>query len=419
VSQDELARRDRQLDALQRALGGWFTVRSAGVVRSARTRFSHFNVLDERAKTVVRLTLAHPASASSSAEFEPERARLKLTSLRGYADEYEKVEELLPAAGFNLPGISAKVEVPMRPQERSDVAVSRVLRRLSEVQDANLPGALADIDSEFLHDFRVAVRRTRSVLREMGGVFHPGELARRREEFKWLQDQTSQSRDLDVYLDEFEELRALAPESMRAALEPLRELLAQRRRDAHARTERALTSQRANDLREQWRDRLQVLMVESELERPDATVPIVELVARRVRKVHHRMVKMGREIEPDSPAEQYHALRKRGKELRYLLELFATPLFEPDVVKPMVRALKGLQDVLGHHQDREVQIHMLRELADELISSPHGANTLMAVGVLIERLESDAQHARDSFASSFASFASPAQCKLVSETFAP
>ena len=29
----------------------------------------------------------------------------------------------------------------------------------------NLPGLLADVDTEFLHDFRVAVRRTRSTLK--------------------------------------------------------------------------------------------------------------------------------------------------------------------------------------------------------------------------------------------------------------
>ncbi len=417
MTQEERARRDRQLEALQKALQGWFTVRAADVVQSARSHLSHFNVLDEREKTVVRLTLAHAGSDGPAGEFETHRARLKLTSLRGYADEYERVEQLLPSAGFNLPGVSSKVEVRMRPQERADVVVSRVLRRLSEVQDANLPGALADIDSEFLHDFRVAVRRTRSVLREMGGVFHPDELAHLREEFKWLQDQTSQARDLDVYLDEFEALRALAPVSMQDGLEPLRELLSQRRDRAHAECETALTSRRAGELREKWRERLQLLALESDLDRPDATVPIVELVARRVRKVHRRMVKMGREIDPDSPPEQYHALRKRGKELRYLLELFATPLFDAEVVRPMARALKGLQDVLGRHQDREVQIHTLREIADELISGPGAVNTLMAVGVLVERLESDAQRARDSFASSFASFASPAQCRLVSETF--
>ena len=62
---------------------------------------------------------------------------------------------------------------------------------------------------------------------------------------------------------------------------------------------------------------------------------------------------MGRRIGDDSPAEALHDLRKKGKELRYLLEFFAS-LYAADVVKPMVSTLKGLQDVLGRFQDREV-----------------------------------------------------------------
>ena len=63
------------------------------------------------------------------------------------------------------------------------------------------------------------------------------------------------------------------------------------------------------------------------------------------------MVAMGGAIDDDSPADDLHELRKRGKELRYLLELFGG-LWPTDVVKPMVKTLKGLQDVLGTHQDR-------------------------------------------------------------------
>ena len=73
---------------------------------------------------------------------------------------------------------------------------------------------------------------------------------------------------------------------------------------------------------------------------------------------------MGGAIDASSPAEAYHELRKKGKELRYLLELFGVPLFPDEVVKPMIKSLKALQDVLGRHQDREVQTAMLRSLRD-------------------------------------------------------
>ena len=97
-------------------------------------------------------------------------------------------------------------------------------------------------------------------------------------------------------------------------------------------------------------------------DRPYAARPIGEVSGERIRKVYRRMLKMGDAIDASSPPEAYHELRKKGKELRYLLELFGVPLFPEEVVKPMIRSLKALQDVLGRHQDREVQIASLRSL---------------------------------------------------------
>jgi CHAD domain-containing protein len=129
------------------------------------------------------------------------------------------------------------------------------------------------------------------------------------------------------------------------------------------------------------------------------------------------MIKMGRAITADSEPEDYHELRKKGKELRYMLELFAIPLHDAAVVKPLIRALKGLQDVLGVHQDRDVQALMLRRLGEHVALQPGGTAALMAMGGLIERIESEAQAARRQFTASFAAFASDAQRKLVDQTF--
>jgi CHAD domain-containing protein len=88
------------------------------------------------------------------------------------------------------------------------------------------------------------------------------------------------------------------------------------------------------------------------------------------------------------------------------------------VVKPMIRALKALQDVLGRHQDREIQVATLSSLRDEVAGLRGGPAALMAMGVLVERLDSDQRAARAEFAERFAAFASTAQRRLVRDTFA-
>ncbi len=130
------------------------------------------------------------------------------------------------------------------------------------------------------------------------------------------------------------------------------------------------------------------------------------------------MLAMGEAIGPDSPPDQFHELRKKGKELRYLLELFGQPLHDSSVVKPMIKTLKSLQDVLGQHQDREVQIAMLRALADDVGVLPGGSRALMAMGALSWRLEEDAAELRAEFAGVFKAFAAKDQRKLVKDTFA-
>jgi hypothetical protein len=104
-------------------------------------------------------------------------------------------------------------------------------------------------------------------------------------------------------------------------------------------------------------------------QQPRAGLPIEAVAGDRIRSVYRRIVRDGRRIDDDSPAEALHDLRKRGKELRYLLELFGS-LFPGPVVKPMVSALKGLQDVLGRFQDRAVQAELLQGLADVLALQP-------------------------------------------------
>jgi len=393
-------------------------------------------LLDELDKTVARVKIASPVVVVDGVP-EPLAPRLCVRGVRGYAEEMDAAHELLAASlpgrpaertlhdeavaatGGDPAGVSSKPSVALAPGERADIAVARVLRALLEITHANLPGTLADTDTEFLHDYRVSIRRARAVLREFRMVFPPADWRHFRAELKWLQRVTSETRDLDVYVLGFEELRAFVPSVLRDDLDPLSRVLKRCLHGARVEMVRELQGERARTLAVAWTGFLEGLEHRPLDDRPDAAWPITDVSARRIRKVHRRMVQMGEAIvnADDPPPEDYHELRKKGKELRYLLELFGVPLHDSAVVKPLIKTLKGVQDVLGRHQDREVQIQMLRELSAEVASQFGGAEALMAMGILIERLEQDAAAAREEFAASFADFASAEQRKLVKDTF--
>jgi CHAD domain-containing protein len=410
-------------------------------------------VLDEERKTVVRVALEQPALIESGNGPTPLRPRVRLAGIRGYDKELARVQGALidelgftvadqllvdeaVRAGGGLPGgLPSKVNVPLDFGRRADSAAVLVLRALLEVMELNVDGTVQDVDSEFLHDFRVSVRRSRAVQRELKGVFAPDDLARFRGEFRWLQQATGDARDLDVHVLEFDAMRVLVPEAMRDDLDPLLRVLRARRVKAHRALVRTLRSARATALLSDWSGFLDGLEAMPEDDRPDAARPIGEVAGKRIHKVYRRMLRMGEAIDEDSPADDYHELRKKGKELRYLLELFGAAAagragrngaggdradadaVHSDVVKPMIKTLKSLQDVLGRHQDREVQILLLRSLGPEVGAAQNGDLALMALGALLARLGEDEAAARGEFHARFSEFASAEQRRLVKATF--
>jgi len=299
----------------------------------------------------------------------------------------------------------AKVDVSIDPDQRADAAASSVLRGLLAVVADNIDGAVGGEDIEYLHQLRIAVRRSRTVQRQLSGVFPAVELPGFRSDFRWLQRATGDARDLDVYVDEFGSLAKLLPEAQRDDLEPMRQVLHEHRLAAREGLELTLRSRRTAELIDDW-ERLLESLVELPLEdRPDAARTIADVCGERIAKVYRRIVAMGEAISDSSPAEDFHELRKKGKELRYLLELFGLQLFDADVVGPLVDSLKQLQELLGRHQDREVQVMMVRSLTGEVALRPGGGAACLAMGTLVARLRDDELAARRAFAESFSELA--------------
>jgi CHAD domain-containing protein len=311
---------------------------------------------------------------------------------------------------------STKVTVPLKAEDRSDRAVGAVLRGLLEIFEANLEEAIGS-DPEALHDLRVSLRRSRSVLGEFRGVFLPDELRAFREGFRRLQGVTGRARDLDVQMEELTAMSAAVPQRLQADLHRLRDVLEAKRQVSRAEMARALRSDPAVSLIAEWRRFLDGLAESAGNDRPGGHRPIGRLAGKRIRRAYRRMVKRGSRIRPGSPSEPYHELRKEGKELRYLLELFATPLYPEEVVKPIVSSLKGLQDVLGRHQDRETQIETLNRLGAEGTEGGPAPVDPELIELLVEELVSDKLAARQDFGARFERFAQTEQHHTVKRVF--
>ena len=186
-------------------------------------------VLDDENKTVARL---HVDTAAGD---DVTTARVSLSPLRGYDRETGRASALLasvngvtPAATSTdaedaHPGAAITADMP------AAAAIARVLRTFLATVEVNVPGVCADIDTEFLHDLRVAVRRARSTVKLAGDVLPAaGAVEQLAVDLKWLGDATTPTRDLDVYLLDVpgmaERLRAARPQRPRRLPCPARRL---------------------------------------------------------------------------------------------------------------------------------------------------------------------------------------------------
>ena len=392
------------------------------------TREHPLKACNRDGKTVVRMWIEEPTVRRRGEADQPLGRRIRVASVLGYDGDMQKavdalgrrlpgadrslMDEALSAAGVPPSGVSTDVDLRLRPDMRADRASSAICRRLAEVVEANLPGVLADIDPEFLHDLRVAIRRSRSVLKEMRKVFPAKELPQARTDLRWIQELTGPTRDLDVLLHEWPSMVEPVPASMSGDLQPLVDLLQRERQEAYSAMRRHLRSRRFSTVWARWT----ALIAQSRFDGPDAGRHIGELAGGRIVSVYRSMVEMGAAIDDASPAADLHDLRKRGKELRYLLELFGV-MWPAEQVKPLVSALKGLQDVLGHYQDDEIQVRELRSLGPDVAATPGGTDSLIALGFVLEELTERQRRARHDFARRFADFSDQPTRRIVDRTF--
>ncbi len=298
---------------------------------------------------------------------------------------------------------SSKLNLSLQPDMPANQAAKAIFKTLLAILRDNEAGIKDDLDSEFLHDYRVAVRRTRTALTQLPDVLPKGIIERMRKRFAQLGQITTPTRDLDVYLLKFADYRALLPAHTQADLAPLYAYLQQQRTVQLGRLQQYLKTATHKKFIHDWQTFLNAptrphhLLVNS-------ARPIKDLANERICKAYRKILQQGMSIKPSSPATALHELRKQGKKLRYLLEFFQN-LYAPKEINKLLKILKNLQENLGDIQDYEVQAVYLRQIATELDNQQTSTATLLAMGMLVGQLEQLQQQARDEFAQRFADFA--------------
>ena len=217
------------------------------------------------------------------------------------------------------------------------------LDHLYQLVRALEPGVMAGVDPEFLHQYRVNLRRSRAIVesvqataRQAGSGKIPG-LKRQLKHLKRRAQATSDLRDLDVFLESLENTPPSLPSSVRRALQ---RWLHARRREQHEALCRALRDPGYAGEMQSWQGFLDGKAFRQTLD---------QLSSKRIESVlAERVAGHDRELaalSPEAPDEAFHDLRKTVKRIRYLAEL------APKRHRRFLKGLKRRQTLLGDFQD--------------------------------------------------------------------
>lgn len=236
--------------------------------------------------------------------------------------------------------------VLLSPQMTLPQALGMIASEAMTQMQANIPGVLAGKEPEYLHQWRVGLRRLRSLLR-LGRDAGHRELGSPLQRLRPLAEASGELRDWDVFLDttDGDDTQGVAA-----------------RGKAQRRLGRLLRAKEYD---------LDMLALARELSRMSAMPSDMSLSmsARKLLRRQHAAILRAGDRPERLPDDRLHRLRIRVKRLRYTLEFFRD-LFEAAQGRPLHEALQRLQDILGDMHDLTNACTKATALAD----GPSGAS---------------------------------------------
>lgn len=353
---------DASDDDLLLALGACFEVRqgartvsSTHCVDDAQLRREQLELAlcNGDAKTVVRGQLLITAVDERRLRY------LRLLPMRGYGAEFVQALACVQPLLRDAAALDSRT-LPIRAAMPTEQAVRLMAHGMLEQAQQHLGGVVADIDSEFLHAYRVNLRKTRSLLSLLKKALPPATMDKLKPRLAAMAGATNALRDLDVYLLAQHQYRALLPTEFGAGMDQLAERVAQRRAAEQQRVAVHLLSPAYQADVDAC---LAELSRHALLATPTGAKPVLRVVRRQLLKRYAAIAAQVRLIPRDCADDALHAVRIECKKLRYLIEFFAELLPKKRVTR-MLADLKQMQSVLGEFNDFSVQIGFLAGFRD-------------------------------------------------------
>lgn len=213
-------------------------------------------------------------------------------------------------------------------------------------------------DEEALHQFRINLRKTRSLLKILPGIFDEKTTAHFNKNFKLIANSTNKKRDIDVFLE-------FLKEQKNSKL--ITQILLLEKQNLNSDIKEMMSSETTQEIFKDWEV---FLKEESDFYKGEKfDTPVKKLVARAFRVQILRVKKALLKLNEECANERFHATRIEIKRLRYLLEIFIDLYAIKSLEKAKERA-KEIQEIFGDLQDRDIWLEILEQyLSNELLNA--------------------------------------------------
>ena len=321
-------------------------------------------------------------------------SRLLSSKFNYPASTASKFEVAIERFKITIPSKKPPEKLRVRLDDRLDVAVQKILTYQMHRFQEQLPGLQRDIDTEFVHQARVATRRMRSALRLFRDAIPEGTAAYLQGELKWLGTLFGGVRDLDVFLlnlSQFKQQIERFPAKKKQAFE---NWIEKRRRAPLKALWSALESPRCKHF-----ERRMMQFFERPLPlrpRPSlALKPVREVAPVIITEKFDAVIEQGRAILADPKLKQYHLLRIQMKKLRYASEFMATAY--EGTLDAFIERTVEIQDCLGELQDTVFTRKFIEGLLEDWKGKLVDPDLLFILGEIYQLQSEIARERRETF----------------------
>ena len=303
---------------------------------------------------------------------------LTLQQMRGYKKSYSQAKKLLmPLSARQIPDFGLRAVLSgqslvssendsapalhLSPDMPAELAVRAMAAQMVQQASRHIDGIIADTDTVFLHQFRVSVRKLRSLVSLLKKTLPPATVQTVGPQLSAIAAQTSRLRDLDVFLLDKNHYRTMLPDTHEAGLDELFRLVEKQRQQEKSRVARYFSSSAYDD---DMGVCITALSAEPAFETPISRKPVLSVAKLLLITRYKKIRSMSARLHAESVDDDVHEIRKELKKLRYLIEFFIELLPRKRTARLHSR-LKKLQVTLGQFNDYCVQIEFLSSFNDD------------------------------------------------------